>query len=78
VTCSTSLIWQTCRSEGIRFFGVEPLVFLPEGLRIPQAARKAADGRITDGPALAELRGLLDDLARAVAGAREDSGALAS
>ncbi|MEU5366924.1 NADPH-dependent FMN reductase [Streptomyces sp. NPDC005925] len=50
---------------------------LPDGLRIPQATRKIADGRITDEPTLAELKGLLDDLARAVAEAREDSAALA-
>ncbi|HET9381757.1 MAG TPA: NADPH-dependent FMN reductase [Streptomyces sp.] len=50
---------------------------LPGGLRIPQATRKIADGRIADAPTLAELRGLLEDLARAVATAREDSAALA-
>lgn len=48
---------------------------LPGGLRIPAATRKIADGRVTDEPTLTELRALLDELARAVAAAREDSAA---
>ncbi|WP_019071566.1 NADPH-dependent FMN reductase [Streptomyces hokutonensis] len=50
---------------------------LADGLRIPQATRKVKDGRLTDEPTLAALRDLLDDLARAVAAAREENPLLA-
>ncbi|MGW1162708.1 NADPH-dependent FMN reductase [Streptomyces sp. NPDC002513] len=50
---------------------------IPQDLRIPQAARKIADGRVTDEPTVAALRDLLDDLAGAAAEAREDNGTFA-
>ncbi|MFF5854387.1 NADPH-dependent FMN reductase [Streptomyces sp. NPDC012751] len=51
---------------------------IPRELRVPQATLKIVDGRVTDEPTRQDLAGLLDDLARAVAEAREDSGTLAS
>ncbi|WP_251093155.1 NAD(P)H-dependent oxidoreductase [Streptomyces sp. Caat 7-52] len=51
---------------------------IPQELRIPQATRKIVDGRITDEPTRAALAGLLDDLAVAVAEAREADGTLTS
>ncbi|MEU3255988.1 NADPH-dependent FMN reductase [Streptomyces sp. NPDC006997] len=50
---------------------------IPRDLRIPQAARKITDGRVTDEPTVAALRDLLDDLADAAASAREDNGTFA-
>ncbi|WP_225820990.1 NADPH-dependent FMN reductase [Streptomyces naphthomycinicus] len=51
---------------------------LPQDLRIPQATLKIADGRVTDAPTREALSGLLDDLARAAAEARENDGTYAS
>ncbi|MEU1402409.1 NADPH-dependent FMN reductase [Streptomyces sp. NPDC005728] len=51
---------------------------IPQDLRIPQATRKIADGRVTDEPTLAALRDLLDDLAHAVVRAREENDTFAS
>ncbi|MFJ4520084.1 NADPH-dependent FMN reductase [Streptomyces sp. NPDC088810] len=51
---------------------------IPRELRIPQATLRIAGGRVTDEPTRAALAGLLDDLAHAVAEAREDSDSLAS
>lgn len=45
---------------------------LPQELRIPQAARKFKDGRLTDEPTVAALSALLDDLAAVAAEAREE------
>ncbi|MEU3659160.1 NAD(P)H-dependent oxidoreductase [Streptomyces sp. NPDC032940] len=50
---------------------------IPQDLRIPQAARKITDGRITDEETVAGLRGLLDDLADAAAKARADGNSFA-
>ena len=50
---------------------------IPQELRIPQAARKITDGRVTDEPTVAALRDLLDDLADVAAKAREDNGTFA-
>ena len=50
---------------------------IPQDLGIPQAARKVADGRLTDEPTVAALRDLLDDLADAAAKARQDNGTFA-
>ncbi|MEU6671573.1 NADPH-dependent FMN reductase [Streptomyces sp. NPDC046727] len=51
---------------------------IPRDLRIPQATLKITDGRVTDEPTRKALSGLLDDLAHAVAEAREGNGTLAS
>ncbi|MFE9299838.1 NADPH-dependent FMN reductase [Streptomyces sp. NPDC006856] len=40
---------------------------IPQDLRVSQATRKIEDGRLTDGPTVAALRDLLDDLADAAA-----------
>ncbi|MBY8888847.1 NAD(P)H-dependent oxidoreductase [Streptomyces sp. PTM05] len=50
---------------------------IPQDLRVPQAARKFADGRITDEPTLTALRELLDALAEAAAEANETNGTFA-
>ncbi|MDQ0789706.1 chromate reductase [Streptomyces sp. B3I7] len=50
---------------------------IPQQLRIPQAARKFTDGRVTDEPTVTALRALLDDLAGAAAEARENNGTFA-
>ncbi|QKW09289.1 NAD(P)H-dependent oxidoreductase [Streptomyces sp. NA04227] len=50
---------------------------LTESLRVPMATRKVTDGRLTDEPTLAEMRELLDTLARTVAERRAENGVLA-